>query len=556
MNETMKQFMLILGMCVGPVQLDAQLFETADARTPFVGHRNALAIGGGRWLMTGTTEFAGSHLLSILNPDGTTAWEHLDPFFMEGDQADIVLMPDSGFLRVGSLDGCDYFPEVSTIERHAADGTLLWDTIINMDFTAEYPLVIIAAATGTTDRIAVAGDSVLLFTLDGDFISRWPSPYVNMNLRAMHWKGDSALIMLSDLSMSIAGSNGTPSVTVAAPAIVKDSHFDGTTLYALTTSAMYFYDADLNFIGSVPLQAGHQALSIMPTDTALYVSSNAGLYQLQGDTLQWLLAWPALPSTQVSGAAIRNNTLMTAASQAIQGFKTGVARTYTLQGDAAVHDEDVEVLLEVDSVWSESPNGQLWNRKAEMTIRLVNHATEVIQKAAVSSWTSAPYVICQLPALHVVLGNLQLQPGDTMVAWTGVHTVELWASPWSGADPAQICVAVMAPNGKVDRDPSDNYTCVSVDFVIGTTELHAPAFTIAPNPATEHCMVHGIRSSDVVHEYSIMDGIGRIVRSGTLLPHGDPSLRIDLVGVTSGCYQLLITGGGMRWSSKLVVSDR
>ena len=56
-----------------------QLAEWADQRTEEIRLERVLPLAGGRWAVIGTTTFAGSHLISVRNPDGTIAWEDVSP---------------------------------------------------------------------------------------------------------------------------------------------------------------------------------------------------------------------------------------------------------------------------------------------------------------------------------------------------------------------------------------------------------------------------------------------------------------------------------------------
>lgn len=524
----------------------AQTLEWADARTFETVYDGALPIGGGRWALLGRSQFAGSHLISVRNADGSIAWENSAEYGIGPGLGSVVLMPDSGLLHAGAADYCDVFGPPVRLRRYAADGTLLWEQLL-MDETGPPPPFLLAKGISTS--IAVGNEyETRLLSLDGDPLAAWPTPVTVpfSSLSMLHWMGDQALCLAyGDQTLRLVSITGSTLATAQLGNGLTDLHYDGNVLHALSSTEARAYDAALNLIGTIALPAGETGLALHGTPDGTYVSTNLGLHRITGLTLEPLFAWPALPNAVSHGVTVRDGTVLSAGYCHVGSsyqFWNGLFRTFDLSGAAAIHDEDVEALLSIDSTWTEWVTPMYIRRKANLAIRVVNHGSAPLTSVAVSSKSEVPWIGCEQPGLHVQLAGLNVAPGDTLLAWSGTHAVSLGSYPWQGIANVQVCVAATSPNSKADRHPDDNYACGSASFVVGMAEHARIALSIAPNPVQGQCIIRGLSALGPSARFTLLDASGRAVRLPATRRMDDDEALLDLSGVAPGSYTVQVQG--------------
>lgn len=528
----------------------AQSIEWADARTYQTRMHQALPVGGGQWAVMGTRSFAGAHGIAVYTSNGQLVWEDWGPYMHGGTNGQVVLMPDSGLLHAGALDGCDVFTGESRVRRYSAAGGVLWQIDYEMNEWMEGVAPFIPAK-GISDKVAVVGSRTVVLNLDGQLLSEWPTPIGMSNVRLAHWMEDSALLYGFQGFLKKVDAQGNTVASVATVAPPLDVHVDDADqVFMLDQGALRLYDSDLNAGAVNALLPGHVARAIHSTNDGIFVSSDAGLYRFADGALEWLFGWPPLENTSLASVAVRDGQLLTVGNSHVNFHFNGLVRAWPLDGAPDVHDEDVEVLLQVDSTWSEYAFAGYYRRKANMVIRVVNYGSAVLERVAVSSFTGVPWVLCDIPGLHVELVGLGLAPGDTAVAWSGTHVVH---QATSGSGTSEICVAATSPNSKADRQPVDNYTCVTSSFTVGVAERDQALLVAAPNPARGACLVQGADRLGTTLAYALMDRSGRTVGQGSSVRGDSDAVRIPLEGIVPGMYVLELTGSGGRARTKLMV---
>lgn len=107
---------------------------------------------------------------------------------MDESSGDVVLMPDSGLLHAGLYDGCGYASPWRRFRRYAPDGTVLWTN--QRLWEESHPPYL--PASGSSSRIAVAGDPVHAIDREGSLLHRWLVHSTSGYLWRMHWLGDVA----------------------------------------------------------------------------------------------------------------------------------------------------------------------------------------------------------------------------------------------------------------------------------------------------------------------------------------------------------------------------
>lgn len=492
-------------------------------------------------------------MISVWNGVGSIAWEQVGQYGNDAGVGQVVLMPDSGLLQAGVFDGCDYIGPESQVRRYAPDGTLLWERTITPLFT--YPVTMVAK--GPIDHIALASsDSVYILDMDGNIVGGFevPSGY----LQRILWASDSTLFMVIGTDLKLADLEGTVLATTTIGPYARDMHWDGQLLLVLADDSIRSFSPDLVPQGSHELSDLDLNSCFVESDSGLYVNTATGLYQLSGDgTPTLLFAWPALPNLATIGCAVRNGTVLAVGNTDISGRNTGIIRTLSMDGDAAQHDQDVEVLLQVDSAWSEFTGTvyYTWNRKADITGYVVNHGADTLRRVVQSMWITEPYSFCGHASNRVDTAGLALAPGDTITLPFGVVYVAWGLTEEQVADTTgEICIVALAPDRLADRAPGDNTACASVDFTVGVNGpgMDAP-FSLFPNPASSTCTISGLKALGGKAQIRILDLTGRTVSQRHVDTTAD-NLDMDISGLPSGTYIFSAEGASTAAMMKLVVT--
>ncbi|MCC6840410.1 MAG: T9SS type A sorting domain-containing protein [Flavobacteriales bacterium] len=548
------RIILLAFMAVLAFPSQAQLWEQADQPTEMVHWDQALPVGGGRWAVIGGPTSAGSHAISVRNADATVAWEEVGQYGNDGYMGQVVLMPDSGLLRAGLFDGCDYAGNDSQVRRYTPDGTLLWERIITPLFT--WPVTM--AAKGSIDHIAIASpDSVYILDLAGNTTGGFEVP--SGDVHGICWASDSILFLVKGTALRLVDMQGSELASATIGPDVLDMHWDGLHLFVLANDSVRRFSPDLLPIGSHALPGMDGNSRFVPSDSALYVNTATGLYQLADDgTATLLFPWPALPNLTTTGCAVRSGTVLAVGNTDISGRNTGIIRTLSMNGDAAQHDQDVEVLLQVDSAWTEYSGTPYypWDRKADLTGFVVNHGTDTLHSVVLSMWKYVPFLLCDPFTNRIDTSGFSLAPGDTIALPFGVVGVALGLAQSQVADASgEICIVALAPDHLADRDPNDNTACETVNFPMGIGNIERQAsLNLAPNPAVNTCVLSGLAALGTPVQVRILDLTGRIVAEQNSIGSSH-NLELDISSLAPATYLVVAEGSNVRAMAKLVVAS-
>ncbi|MCW5900770.1 MAG: T9SS type A sorting domain-containing protein [Flavobacteriales bacterium] len=528
----------------------AQLWERADQRSEVIQLTKVLPMGGGRWAVIGYAEW-GSPMISVRNADGSIAWEQVDNISTGQGFGDVVFMPDSGLLHVGAVDGCDYMGPESRVRRYSPDGSVLWERTIEPLFT--YPPTM--AAQGSIGQVAVASsDSVYIMDLDGN--STGGFQVTTPDILRIAWAGDSALFMIRTTDLMLVDLEGNVLASTSIGPMVADLHWNGQELFMLSNDSVRRFSSDLVPIGIAALPDLDQNSTFTASENGLFVTTAACLYQLAANgTPTLLFPWPALPNHGTTACAIRNGTVLSIGHTNISGRSTGIIRTLSMIGDAPQYDQDVEVLLQVDSTWTEFVGGIYpWNRHAYVTGFVVNHGPDTLHSVVLSMWVQVPYLFCGPHTNRIDTSGFALTPGDTLSLPFGGVQVQLGLQQSQAEGAGEICIVALAPDLLADRAPEDNTACASVDYVLGVEEPKRKAsLSLAPNPATSTCMLSGLGALDAPLRLTIMDPTGRMVAEHSSEAASD-NIQLDISGLPPATYIFIAAGVRNRAVLKLVVA--
>lgn len=534
-------------------QAEAQLWEQAYQPTEMVHWDQALPVGGGRWAVIGGATSAGSHAISVRNADGTIAWEEVGQYGNDGNMGQVVLMPDSGLLRAGLFDGCDILGGDNQVRRYAQDGTMMWERIIQ---TWEWGITLVA--NGTIDHIALASqDSVYILDLDGNTTGGFAVP--SGDVHGICWASDSTLFLVRGTDLKLVDLQGSEMASSTIGPDVLDMHWDGQHHFILANDSVRRFSPDLLPFGNHVLLGINGNSRFVPSDSALYVNTATGLYQLADDgTATLLFPWPALPNLTTTGCAVRSGTVLAVGNTDISGRNTGIIRTLSMNGDAAQHDQDVEVLLQVDSAWTEYSGTPYypWDRKADLTGFVVNHGTDTLRSVVLSMWKYVPFLLCDPFTNRIDTSGFALPPGDTLDLPFGVVDVALGLAQSQVADASgEICIVALAPDHLADRNPDDNTACETVNFPMGIGNIERQAsLNLAPNPAVNTCVLSGLAALGTPVQVRILDLTGRIVAEQNSIGSSH-NLELDISSLAPATYLVVAEGSNVRAMAKLVVAS-
>ncbi|MCC6577334.1 MAG: T9SS type A sorting domain-containing protein [Flavobacteriales bacterium] len=517
-----------------------------------VHYDHALPVGGNRWAVIGGPTSAGSHAISVRNADGSIAWEQVGQYGNSGYMGAVALLPDSGLLEAGVMDGCDYFGPDSRVRRYAPDGTVLWEKF--MLFGNWWMAMV---AEGSTDHIAIASqDSVHILDMDGNSVGGFDVP--SADLENIHWASDSTLFLMTGTDLKRYDLQGNALVSTPIGSDVMDLHWGGQQLFVLADDSVHRFNAGLVPLGSNAMADLDGNSRFVVSDSALYVTTATGLYLLAADgTPTLLFPWPALPNLTTTGCAVRNGVVLQVGNTNISDRNTGIVRTLTMGGVPVQHDPDVEVLLEVDSAWTHYAGTPFypWNRKADVTGFVVNHGTDTLRSVVLSMWKYVPFLLCDPFTNRIDTAGFALAPGDTISLPFGVVDVALGLTENQVADSTgDICIVALAPDRLADRSPTDNTACTTVDFVMGMEgpKDHVP-LSVFPNPASNACTVTGLAALGGPVHVRVLDLAGRTVAERFSDAAGN-SLELDVSGLPPGTCILRAEGVIGRAMIKLVIA--
>lgn len=518
--------------------LHAQPAEWTDQRSEEIYLDKVLPLAGGRWAVMGRTYFGGSNMISVRNEDGTIAWEDIGPYFAGLGPGEVVLLPDSGLLHVGEYDGCDFSGPPSRVRRYSPDGTVLWERIMGSNFSNEIKM----AAKGSTNLLAVAStDSVYIMDLDGNIVEG--CQIQSANIRGLHWQGDSALLVLSGTSILRVDLLGNVLDAGNVGSQAMDLHYDGQQVFVLANNSVERFDPELNLLGTTPLALDGNSAFVV-SEHGLFVNTTTGLNAVAVDgTVSLVFPWPPLPALTNTGCAVRDSSVLLLGNTSINYMSTGIIRRLSFAGDAAQYTEDVEVLLQVDSTWTEFINAQYWKRRADITGHVVNHGTSALNSVVLSMWMQTFWLLCSQPANRIIATDLALEPGDTISLPFGAVDVAEYITATEATGVGDICIAALAPNQLADRHPEDNTACSSVTFVLGEEKIPpTPSLALTPNPASSTCELTGLASFGPQVRTCILDATGRMALDRALPAATANGITFDVSALPSGSYVLVVEG--------------
>jgi hypothetical protein len=392
--------------------------------------------------------------------------------------------------------------------------------------------------------------------MDGTALHAWSVPMTPA--RVLHWSGDSLLFLLAGNGLYAMDAEGNMISNAILSAPGTDLRIRDSVVLVLRADTLLRFTMGLEELGGAAL--ADTALHFVDGEDATYLRTTSGLYEaaIVDEPLQ-MMTIAALPGLVPSGGSLRDGTLMTTGNTLIAGRSSAVLRSHMDNGASANHDDDIEVLLQVDSTWYQFSSQQgpytIYNQLANLTALVVNHGSSTLQSAVLSFRFPNAIGYCGTPAHTIIDTVMALSPSDTaMVQFSGMHLNRGPSSPGATAS-YTVCVTGLAPNNKVDRQPEDNTGCATA-YVINTVgiddNLLNASWSVFPNPFEHRITIKSAPGQKGSIYLLLCDLQGRTVFDQWILPTADGSLELLLPGLADGAYVLRAIGTDRIWSQTLI----
>lgn len=543
---------LALAMLVAP----AQWWELAEQRSDALTFHRVIYLSDGRMAYA-----AEGNMLSVRNADASVDWEIGDSYMTGQGGGDMIAMPDGELVQVGIADYCDVLGP-GRIRRFDALGNVLWEHELaptGQEGWEDFFLLAKGLYGGSGGPLAVASLKAvrILDGWDGQQIGQFTLGDES-NIKKLHWASDSTLFVADGTDLKLVGLNGMVLSDTPIGEGVLDLQMEGTQLFALVGDTIRRFGPALELNGTTIVSGAGTNSSFVWTSSGLYVQTAYGLYHLDaGGTATLLFPWPSVPAYTHTGCVIGDGAVHEVGYTNISGRYTGVFRKLSMDGDAADHHQDVEILVEVDSAWAvPSGSGDIWwDAKADVTAHVVNHGPDTLRSVLVTLHGVWFNMTCLSLQHRLDPTDLAVAPGDTVTLPFGVvHTAKDTPLSEILSTYGQVCITALAPDAVADRDPSDNHVCVPVDFIplgVDGPEARDPLL-LTPNPADRRVTVGGAGTLGASIQLRILDSTGRVALERTVTSPGDPVI-LDVSSLPPGSYNLEAMGSRARSTARLMV---
>lgn len=171
-----------------------------------------------------------------------------------------------------------------------------------------------------------------------------------------------------------------------------------------------------------------------------------------------------------------------------------------------------------------------------------------------------------MPEFQVDYGDLDISPvsGHLFVVSSDESTIAEFTPDGVFITEHALPVGVSSLSGiALDNDLQGAWVCNTsgMVFKLGNFPISVPELainsmaTVQPNPANDHVLVTFIEAPARALSLTLVDVLGRPIASPVLnpAPGQGGSVMLDLAGLSTGCYTLLLTGDGVREAHRLVV---
>ncbi|MEX1131635.1 MAG: hypothetical protein WEC15_00285 [Flavobacteriales bacterium] len=465
--------------------------EMADQRVQIVRYDRVVAGSPGQWIFSGVQQGWDEMrtLLVARAADGSVLWESpMDvPAAFLGPSV-MAALPE-GFVLGGWPIECSLPLGLHHLQRRDQAGDLLWSILLN-DIAPASISISAAGSIALGDDPEV--DVPLVLVVDGNGVQQagWATPWPS--LRCVRWASDGTLLTMNEGVLARWTNEGELLDQAMIPAGALDLVALGADdLRVLHVNRLVRYDGALNAIDSIALTGLGGARWMELADDLIWITCGEAFAAL--DPVSDLVSSfgnDPIDGYEITGTAARDGLIMTAGNASVDGRSGGVMRSFTTSGEFAQHADDLAIsIASVDSLYFEvfDQFPQIVRVHAQVTILVENHGAEVLDKLMINTQRTVGYCGADFGA-NVQPMDLQIPPGGTALVQMPLIVSQPFTVPVGDTLVFEQCFVALSPNDKVDRDPSDNRTCLEASFNNTTSISERDAFSgalIAPVPFTE-----------------------------------------------------------------------
>lgn len=517
MERSMRAFNVALGLFMVHASFAQAPVEVADQRVQIVRYDRVVAGAPGQWIFAGVQQgwSEARTLLVAQADDGGVLWE------TPVDVPDAMFFPTVmvalpvGFVLGGAPIECSLPLGLHHLQRRSFDGTLLWTILLDEIAPASISI--------SNDGLIALGDEPeeaepLVLVLDENGVQQimWTIPWPS--LRAVRWSPDGTLITLSDGMLARWSDDGVPldqsTIPIGALDLVA---LDDDDLRVLHADRLVRYDGALNAVDSISFDGLSEARWLEYADGLLWVTcveDFVAVVPFSGIVTSFGNA--PIDGHVVNGTAVRDGLIMTTGKASVDGRSGGVMRSCTTLGDFAQHDEDVAIsIASVDSLYFETYDQfpQIVRVHAQVTILVENLGTAVLDNVMLNTQRTVGYCGADFGATEQPTA-MQIAPGGSALVQMPLIVSLPYTVPVGDTLHFEQCFVALSPNDRVDRDPTDNRTCLEVSFSNTTSIGEQYAFggaVISPVPFNDHFDIELGSIPDPNAVLIINDALGRLI---------------------------------------------
>ncbi len=554
------RYLLLLAF-VAPFYSDAQPIERCSSSTLGSWFTTAARSASGTWLLAGGTYDEWSYQFPCFMQEFSPTGELLQEWPVPGNGEEVVsvtkLLPraDGSCIAAGGLQPiCDTGGEFGSIWC-LQNGVSLWQHT--------YGIHRFYSAAKNDSLLVFLSSGGLLFTdHQGDSLRTTTFPVGTSN---------NTVINIID-GFAVCGNTGIHKILPDGQigAIVQNMNvrdlvqLDEGGFIALTSDSIIGLDGGLNRNGNALPFTTLGPRYLRNSDDDVFIIALDTLHRTTPD-LDWITGTSLGRAWQTyffapgygygftpSDATVSGDTLMIIGNYRSQ-VPNAAFRTYsttqldnTLPTDAALHD------LRIDSI--PYVQGSI-NLQCELYGRvwLLNMGTTTLTNVILNY--TYPYAICGTSGEFVRYDDLLVAPGDSIALDFGPLEIYIPSYYENTADGYEMCFWANSPNNRVDRDPSNSFSCTHVlaDLTLTLNETAASGDDrLYPSPTSGRIYWSGSFNAKQSISFTFMDMQGRTALEHTVAPSTGPTT-LDISDLASGTYIVTIVQGDKRSTHRLVV---
>lgn len=531
--------------------------EVADQRVQIVRYDRVVGGAPGQWIFAGVQQGWEEMrtLLMARAQDGSVLWQSPTDVPAASLVPSVMAALPDGFVLGGLPIECSLPMGLHHLQRRDQSGQLLWSILLN-DIA---PASISISATGS---IALGDDpeanEPLVLVVDDGGVQQAAWSMTWPELHCVRWAVDATLLTMNEGVLARWTDEGELLDQAMIPAGAVDLvAFGADDLRVLHADRLVRYDGTFNAIDSITLTGLGGARWMELAEGYIWITCEEACAAV--DPLSGLVSSFSngnLDGHDLSGTAVRDGLIMTAGTASVDGRSGGVMRSFTTSGEFAQHSDDVAIsIASVDSLYFETYDQfpQIVRVHAQVTILVENHGAEVLDKLLLNTQRTVGYCGADFGAT-VQPSAMQIAPGASTLVQMPLIISLPYTVPVGDTLHFEQCFVALSPNDHVDRDPTDNRTCLEVGFSNTTSIAEHNVFDgalIAPVPFTDHFTIELGSSPERDALLFIHDAAGRQLHQQPWEP-GHSRLSISAAHLPAGVLVVVVQDNEQRLVRRVV----